>query len=41
MCVQVVHELHAQVYGVEGVVPTVVPFSAVEKHVVGDVQAVP
>ena len=33
--------LHWQEYGVEGVVPTVVPLSEVEKHVVGEVHAVP
>ena len=41
MWVQIVHEEHAQEYAVDGVVPTVVPFNVVEKHVVGDVHAVP
>ena len=39
MCVHVVHELQAHEYTPAGSVPIVVPFSVVEKHVVGDVQA--
>ena len=41
MCVQIVHELHWQEYGVLFVVPTVVPFRVVEKQVFGELQAVP
>ena len=41
MCVQVVHDEQEHVYGVDAVVPTVVPFSDVEKHVFGEVHAVP
>src|SRR5258706_990362 len=41
MCVHTVHELHAHEYAVAPVVPTIVPFKLVEKHVFGEVHAVP
>ena len=41
MWVQVVQELQRHEYAVDGVVPTVVPFRLVEKHVLGEVHAVP